>query len=75
VLARSDGVYRKLVLRRGRLAGALLYGDISGAGVFYRLYRDGVELGEEIVAELGERTAAWTLRSLIPAAAQSNAIS
>ena len=41
------GVYRKLVLRRGRLAGALLYGDISGAGVFYRLYRDGVEVGEE----------------------------
>ena len=47
VLARSDSVYRKLVLRRGRLAGALLYGDISGAGVFYRLYRDGVEVGEE----------------------------
>jgi hypothetical protein len=41
------GVYRKLVLRRGRLAGALLFGDISGAGVFYRLYRDGVEVGEE----------------------------
>ena len=47
VLARSEGVYRKLVLRRGRLAGALLYGDISSAGVFYRLYRDGVEVGEE----------------------------
>jgi len=39
--------YRKLVFYRGRLAGALLYGDISGAGVFYRLYRDGVEVGEE----------------------------
>jgi NAD(P)H-nitrite reductase large subunit len=70
VLARSDSVYRKLVLRRGRLAGALLYGDISGAGVFYRLYRDGVEVGEEIVAELGERTAAWALGSLIPAATE-----
>jgi len=47
VLARSDGVYRKLVLRRGQLAGALLFGDISGAGVFYRLYRDQTPIPEE----------------------------
>ncbi len=39
VLANREGVYRKLVYHRGRLAGALLYGDISGAGIFYRLYR------------------------------------
>jgi nitrite reductase (NADH) large subunit len=70
VLARSEGVYRKLVLRRGRLAGALLYGDISSAGVFYRLYRDGAEVGEEIVAELGEGTEASARGSLIPAATE-----
>ena len=70
VLARSDSVYRKLVLRPGRLAGALLFGDISGAGIFYRLYRDGVEIGDEIVAELEERTEAWALGSLIPAPAE-----
>jgi NAD(P)H-nitrite reductase large subunit len=39
VLTNRNGVYRKLVHHQGRLAGALLYGDISGAGVFYRLYR------------------------------------
>jgi NAD(P)H-nitrite reductase large subunit/Fe-S-cluster-containing dehydrogenase component len=42
VLENRDGVYRKLVHRQGRLAGALLYGDISGAGTFYRLYREGI---------------------------------
>ena len=41
VLVNRDGVYRKLVYQQGRLAGALLYGDISGAGTLYRQYRDG----------------------------------
>jgi NAD(P)H-nitrite reductase large subunit len=36
-----NGVYRKLVHHQGRLVGALLYGDISGAGTYYRLYREG----------------------------------
>ena len=40
VLVNREGVYRKLVYHQGRLAGALLYGDISGAGSFYRLYRE-----------------------------------
>jgi NAD(P)H-nitrite reductase large subunit len=40
VLVNRDGVYRKLVYHQGRLAGALLYGDISAAGSFYRLYRE-----------------------------------
>jgi NAD(P)H-nitrite reductase large subunit/Fe-S-cluster-containing hydrogenase component 2 len=40
VLANREGAYRKLVHHQGRLAGALLYGDISGAGVFYRQYRE-----------------------------------
>jgi NAD(P)H-nitrite reductase large subunit/Fe-S-cluster-containing hydrogenase component 2 len=41
VLTTGGGVYRKLVYQEGRLAGALLYGDISGAGTFYRQYREG----------------------------------
>jgi NADPH-dependent 2,4-dienoyl-CoA reductase/sulfur reductase-like enzyme/Fe-S-cluster-containing hydrogenase component 2 len=53
VLARSDSVYRKLVLRRGRLAGALLFGDISGAGILYRLYRDQTQIDEEAVVAAG----------------------
>jgi NAD(P)H-nitrite reductase large subunit len=36
-----DGAYRKLVYHNGRLAGALLYGDITGAGAYYRQYREG----------------------------------
>ena len=36
-----DGAYRKLVYRNGRLAGALLYGDITDAGTYYRQYREG----------------------------------
>jgi NAD(P)H-nitrite reductase large subunit/Pyruvate/2-oxoacid:ferredoxin oxidoreductase delta subunit len=39
ILANREGVYRKLVHHQGRLVGALLYGDISGAGSFYREYR------------------------------------
>jgi len=35
-----NGAYRKLVYRDGRLAGALLYGDIAGAGGYYREYRE-----------------------------------
>jgi NAD(P)H-nitrite reductase large subunit len=40
LLANRDGVYRKLVFHQDRLAGALLYGDISDAGTFYRRYRE-----------------------------------
>jgi NAD(P)H-nitrite reductase large subunit len=37
-----DGAYCKLVYQNGRLAGALLYGDITDAGTYYRQYREGV---------------------------------
>jgi len=40
ILSDRDGVYRKLVYHNGRLAGALLYGDITGAGAYYRQYRE-----------------------------------
>jgi nitrite reductase (NADH) large subunit len=41
LLAATGAVYRKLVWKDSRLLGALLFGDISGAGGFYRMYRDG----------------------------------
>jgi NAD(P)H-nitrite reductase large subunit len=41
VLIDREGAYRKLVYHNGRLAGALLYGDITGAGAYYRQYRGG----------------------------------
>jgi NAD(P)H-nitrite reductase large subunit/Fe-S-cluster-containing hydrogenase component 2 len=42
ILIDRDGAYRKLVHHNGRLAGALLYGDIADAGGYYRQYREGV---------------------------------
>jgi len=51
VLVNREGTYRKLVYHQGRLAGALLYGDISGAGLFYRLYREAIHLGDETLEE------------------------
>jgi nitrite reductase (NADH) large subunit len=65
VLVSGQSVYRKLVYQRGRLAGALLCTDVSGAGIFYRLYREGVEVGDETVAELEERSEAWVLGPLV----------
>ena len=52
VLANREGVYRKLVYHLGRLAGALLYGDISGAGGFYRLYREGSDRSLTVAAPM-----------------------
>jgi NAD(P)H-nitrite reductase large subunit len=37
-----EDAYRKLVYHKGRLAGAVLYGDIADAGSYYRRYREGV---------------------------------
>lgn len=68
ILVNREGIYRKLVYYRGRLAGALLYGDISGAGVLYRLYRDGVDVGDRIAAALEERNVEWVLAPLITSA-------
>ena len=64
VLAQSDGVYRKLVFHRGRLAGALLFGDISGAGVFYRLYRDQPQVEEDQIHGL-QAVGGWEMNPRI----------
>lgn len=57
VLADTPACYRKVAHRGGRLVGALLYGDVSNAGLYYRLYRDGVDLGDLRLEEIGERPA------------------
>lgn len=38
------GVYKKLVLRHGRIAGAVLYGDVSDGSWYYALMIDGVDV-------------------------------
>jgi hypothetical protein len=65
ILANRDGIYRKLIWCRGRLAGALLMGDISNAGIFYRLYREGVVVGDPMVSEFDEGNIASIIGPLI----------
>ena len=43
---RRPGVYRKLVLRDGKVVGAILLGDLSFSGTYHRLIRDRVEVGD-----------------------------
>ena len=42
---RKRGVYKRLVVREGKLAGAVLYGDTGDAGWYYELLQSGRELG------------------------------
>jgi len=52
----NDGSrYRKLVYRDGRLVGAVLYGDVSGAGTYYRLYREAIDVRDGALEELAVR--------------------
>ena len=55
VLTRSATVYRKLVTRQGRLLGALLYGDITGAGTLYRLYRAGQVVDPDVLGTVADQ--------------------
>ena len=54
-LVSDENSYRKLVYRSGRLVGALLYGDVSGAGTYYRLYREAIDLNEGALEDLAVR--------------------
>ena len=42
-------------MRGRRIAGALLYGDIHGAGILYRLYREAIEIDEVTIATVTDR--------------------
>jgi nitrite reductase (NADH) large subunit len=55
-------VYKKLVLRDGRLEGAVLYGDVADSGWYFELlrkredvsaFRDALLFGQSIVAAMG----------------------
>ena len=65
VLANSGESYRKLVFEGSRLRGALLFGDISGAGLLYRLYREPVEVNREIREQLDNNNFARLLHPLV----------
>jgi nitrite reductase (NADH) large subunit len=41
----ARGFYKKLVLRSGRLVGAVLYGDIADGAWYFQLMHDGADIG------------------------------
>jgi nitrite reductase (NADH) large subunit len=43
-------VYRKLVLRDGKVVGTVLYSDLGGSGRFLQWMRDGTDLGDDLDA-------------------------
>ena len=55
ILAQDETRYRKLVTRAGRVLGALLYGDIGGAGTLCRLVRAGRELDQGLLGRVDDR--------------------
>jgi len=59
VVAAEDEVYRKLVMKDGRVIGAVLYGDVSDAGLYYRLYRDGTSLDDTPAEDLERTRTRW----------------
>lgn len=44
-------IYKKLVLRQGRVVGAILYGDVSGGSRFLQWMRDGTDVGAQCGGE------------------------
>lgn len=44
ILYCGAGVYKRLILSEGRLIGAVMYGDTTGANWFHQLIRDGADV-------------------------------
>ena len=43
---RKSGVYRKLVIRDGKVVGAILVGDITFSGAYHKFIREGIDTGD-----------------------------
>lgn len=46
------GLYKKVLLRGKRMAGAVMYGDVSDAPLLTRLIKDGAEMTDELYQQL-----------------------
>src|SRR4030042_1948398 len=54
LLNRHDGIYRKVIVKNGKLAGLIYAGDIEKSGIVYNLMKDGVNVDafkETLVAD------------------------
>lgn len=74
LVKRGDGVYKKVIIKGGRIVGLILAGDIDKAGIIYNLMKDGVKVAsfkEALLADdfgmasLPEKI--WRARLEIPA--------
>jgi len=45
IVNRHDGIYRKVIIKNGKLAGFTFAGDIEKSGILYNLMKDSVDVG------------------------------
>jgi len=78
---RGDGIYKKVIIKGGRILGMVFAGDIEKAGIIYNLMKDGVKVGafkETLVsddfglASLPEKI--WRARLDIPASEEASIV-
>jgi len=78
---RSDGIYKKVIIKDGRVLGLVFAGDIEKAGIIYNLMKDRVKVGtfkETLVsddfglASLPEKI--WRARLDIPASEEASIV-
>jgi NAD(P)H-nitrite reductase large subunit len=78
---RSDGIYKKVIIKDGKIKGLVFAGDIEKAGIIYNLMKDGVKVGafkETLVsddfglASLPEKI--WRARLEMPASEESSIV-
>jgi NAD(P)H-nitrite reductase large subunit len=78
---RSDGIYKKVIIKGGKILGMVFAGDIEKAGIIYNLMKDGVKVRafkEELLsddfglASLPEKI--WRQRLEIPASEEASIV-
>jgi len=78
---RDDGIYKKVIIKGGKILGMVFAGDIEKAGIIYNLMKDGVKVGafkETLVsddfglASLPEKI--WRARLEIPASEEASVV-
>jgi len=78
---RSDGIYKKVIIKGGKITGMVFAGDIEKVGIIYNLMKDGVKVGafkETLVsddfglASLPEKI--WRQRLEIPASEEASVV-
>ena len=70
----ARGVYRKLVLREGRVVGVVMYGDVTDSAWYFRLLREGTDIApmrDTLILGRAVATAAAGASAPDPAAAMA----